>query len=135
MATSPKQSPTFSDNFTSLSLHQDWQAGDNWMLIAPDTTQGRGGPNYVEAGDQWWVNPYNPNTPIDGIYTLAPDGGLRLGVIPTPAADQAYINAQAGADMPYVGGILNTYPASYQKYGYWQVTVSVPTLPGFTFQT
>ena len=58
--------PSFSDSFTSLSLHQTWQSGDKWSLIAPDTPSGRGGPIYNENGDQWWTNPYNTNTPISG---------------------------------------------------------------------
>jgi hypothetical protein len=109
--------PSFSDSFTSLSLHQTWQSGDKWSLIAPDTPSGRGGPIYNENGDQWWTNPYNTNTPISGLYTLAAGGGLQLGLLPTPAADQAYINSEAGTSMPYVGALLNTYPSSYQKYG------------------
>ena len=128
------QTPTFEDNFTTLSLHENWQAGDNWMLIAPDTPLGRGGPNYNESGDQWWTNPYNPNTPISGIYTLAPGGGLQIALLPTPSADQAYINSQAGTNMPFVGGIINSYPTNYQKYGYWQITATMPAVPGTSFQ-
>src|SRR5271165_141056 len=75
--------PSFSDNFTSLSLHQTWQSGDKWSLIAPDTPAGRGGPIYNENGDQWWTNPYNTITPISGLYTLAAGGGLQLGLLPT----------------------------------------------------
>jgi hypothetical protein len=134
MATVSNQTPTFQDKFTSLSLHKDWQPGDNWMLIAPDTPYGRGGPNSNEAGDQWWTNPFNPNTPVDGLYSLAPGGGLQLGLLSTPAAVQAYIDGQAGKHMPFVGCIMNSYPVSYQKYGYWQVTASVPAVPGTSFQ-
>jgi beta-glucanase (GH16 family) len=126
--------PSFSDSFTSLSLHQTWQSGDKWSLIAPDTPSGRGGPIYNENGDQWWTNPYNTNTPISGLYTLAAGGGLQLGLLPTPAADQAYINSEAGASMPYVGALLNTYPSSYQKYGLWDITAAVPATPGTSFQ-
>src|ERR1700733_13393758 len=102
--------PSFSDNFTSLSLHQTWQSGDKWSLIAPDKPSGRGGPSDNENGDQWWPNTYNTKPPISGRYTLAAGGGLQLGLLPTPAADQAYINTEAGASMPYVGALLNTYP-------------------------
>lgn len=124
---------TFSDTFTSLSLHNTWQAGDKWQLVAPDTPAGRGGPNFGENGNQWWVNPFNSNTPISGIYTQ--DGaGLHLGLIGTPSGQQAYINAQAGAALPYVGGLMNTSQTSYQKYGYWEFKVSVPKVPGFTWQ-
>jgi predicted pyridoxine 5'-phosphate oxidase superfamily flavin-nucleotide-binding protein len=48
---------TFDDEFNSLSLHRNWQAGDNWQLIAPDSTDGRGGSAWNESGSQWWVNP------------------------------------------------------------------------------
>src|SRR5579859_4952792 len=125
--------PTFSDNFSSLSLHRTWQSGDKWQLIAPDTTDGRGGPNFGENGDQWWVNPYNPSTPISGVYNQD-TSGLHLALINTPSAQQSYINNQAGATLPYVGGLLNTSQTNYQKYGYWEITVAVPKVNGFTFQ-
>ena len=32
--------------------------GDKWQLIAPNSPDGRGGPNWGEGGSQWWVNPY-----------------------------------------------------------------------------
>ena len=54
---------TFDDEFNTLSLHRTWQAGDEWQLIAPDFTDGRGGPKWGEGGSQWWVNPYNPIDP------------------------------------------------------------------------
>ncbi len=124
---------SFSDNFTSLSLHNTWQAGDNWQLVSPDTPAGRGGPTFGENGDQWWVNPFNTNTPISGIY-VQNTSGLHLGLLTTPAADQAYITAQAGSALPYVAGLLNTSQTNYQKYGYWQITAAVPKVNGFTFQ-
>ena len=68
---------TFDDEFNTLSLHRTWQQGDNWQLIAPDSTDGRGGPNWGEGGTQWWVNPFNPNTPINGIYSVS-NGMLNL---------------------------------------------------------
>ncbi len=124
---------TFNDTFATLPLHNTWQSGDKWQLIAPDTTGGRGGPNFGENGDQWWVNPFNTNTPISGIYNATPSG-LQLGLINTPAAYASYINSQAGTTLPYVGGLLNTSQSLYQKYGYWEIMVAVPAIPGFTFQ-
>ena len=59
---------------------------------------------------------------------------MQLGLLPTPGADQAYINAEAGTSMPYVGTLLNTYPSSYQKYGLWDITAAVPAVPGTSFQ-
>lgn len=126
----------FSDNFTSLSLHNCWQAGDNWGVITPGGTcpkVGQGGPNFAESGDQWWVNPFNTNTPISGIYGTDANG-LKLGLLQTPSAYQSYINTTGGKNLPYVGGLLNSYNSSYQKYGYWSITVAVPAVPGFSFQ-
>ena len=42
---------TFDDEFDTLSLHRTWQPGDKWQLIAPDSTEGRGGPNWGEGGN------------------------------------------------------------------------------------
>jgi hypothetical protein len=124
--------PTFQDTFGTLSLHLNWQAGDNWQLVAPDSTAGRGGPNWNEGGDQWWTNPYNTNTPITGLYSLS--NGLQLALLPTPSTYQTYINQQAGMTMPFVGAMLNSSQTNYQKYGYWEIIVAVPALPGFSFQ-
>lgn len=133
IVTATLTAPTFTDNFATLPLHRTWQAGDNWQLIAPDTTDGRGGPNFSESGDQWWTNPLNPSTPISGIYNQD-SSGLHLGLLQTPAAQQAYITTTSGAALAYVGGLLNTSQTNYQKYGYWETTVAVPRVPGFTFQ-
>jgi hypothetical protein len=115
-----------------LSLHDTWQSGDNWQLIAPDTTQGRGGTTYGEKGSQWWVNPYNPNTPGNGVYSVS-NGILQLGLLPTPSAEQAYINQQAGTDLPYVGALLNTSQTDYQQYGYYDIAAAIDRVPGFDF--
>jgi hypothetical protein len=122
---------TFDDEFNSLQLHRTWQQGDNWQLIAPDSPDGRGGPNWGELGSQWWVNPYDPNTPINGIYSVS-NGELNLSLLPTPSQDQSYIDQQAGAHMPYVGGILNNSPTNYQRYGYWEMGMSCNRVPGFS---
>ena len=122
---------TFDDEFDSLSLHRTWQAGDNWQLIAPDSTDGRGGPNWGEGGSQWWVNPYNPSTPANDIYS-ASNGQLNLSLLPTPASEQAYIDQQAGTHLPYVGGLLNNSPTNYQQYGLWETSMAVDRVPGFS---
>jgi hypothetical protein len=124
---------TFDDEFNTLILHDTWQAGDNWQLIAPDSTQGRGGPNWGESGTQYWVNPYNPNTPISGLYAVS-NGQLKLALLPTPASSQAWINNDAGANMPFVGALLNSSPTDYQQFGYYEISVAVDRIPGFTFQ-
>ncbi len=133
VVTTSRTATTFADNFATLPLHENWQAGDNWQLISPDTPLGRGGTNFGELGTQWWVNPYNPSTPISGIYNND-SNGLHLGLLSTPTADQAYINAQSGSTLPYVAGLLNTSQTNYQQYGYWETTVAVPAIPGFSFQ-
>jgi beta-glucanase (GH16 family) len=122
---------TFDDEFSSLALHRTWQAGDKWQLIAPDSTDGRGGPNWGEGGSQWWVNPYNPSTPANGIYSVS-NGMLNLSLLATPASEQAYIDQQAGTHLPYVGGLLNNSPADYQKYGLWETRMAVDRVPGFS---
>jgi len=122
---------TFDDEFDSLSLHRTWQAGDNWQLIAPDSTDGRGGPNWGEGGSQWWVSPYNPSTPANDIYS-ASNGQLNLSLLPTPASEQAYIDQQAGTHLPYVGGLLNNSPTNYQQYGLWETSMAVDRVPGFS---
>ncbi|MDD5676295.1 MAG: family 16 glycosylhydrolase, partial [Chitinivibrionales bacterium] len=86
-----------------------------------------------EAGDQWWTNPYNPSTPIDGLYQVS-NGQLNLGLKPVPAAYQTYIDNQAGKHLPYAGTLLNSASTCYFMYGYWEVTVAVDNLPGFSFQ-
>jgi hypothetical protein len=122
---------TFDDEFVSLSLHRTWQAGDKWQLIAPDSTDGRGGPNWGEGGSQWWVNPYNPSTPANGVYA-ASNGMLNLSLRPTPASEQAYIDQQAGTHLPYIGGLLNNSPTDYQRYGLWEMRMAVDRVPGFS---
>jgi hypothetical protein len=114
---------TFSDDFAELK---------NWTLVAPDTPGGRGGPNYNEAGDQWWTNPNNPNTPNAELYLFG--DGLKLGLKPTPPSQQAYIDAGAGAHMRFVGALLSSYPVNYQQYGRWEITAAVPAVPGTSFQ-
>ena len=122
---------TFDDEFDLLPLHRTWQAGDKWQLIAPDSPDGRGGPNWGEGGSQWWVNPYNPYTPASGIYS-ASDGQLTLSLLPTPASEQDYIDQQAGAHLPYIGGLLNNSPTNYQQYGLWETRMAVDRVPGFS---
>lgn len=115
---------TFSDNFANLA---------NWTFIAPDTPDGRGGPKFNEAGHQWWTNPNNPHTPDRDLY-IARGNGLELGLKPTPVSQQSYINSRAGAKMPFVGTLLASYRTSYQQYGTWQITATVPAVPGTSFQ-
>ena len=125
--------PTFEDDFSTLSLHRNVEAGDNWGLCSPGTPDGRGGPLDSEYGDQWWTNPFNPATPIQGLYSDS-NGEMLLGLLPTPAEDAAYIGSNAGTNLPYVGTLLNSATSCYQLFGYWEVTVAVDKLPGFAFQ-
>jgi hypothetical protein len=124
---------TFADEFETLSLHRTWAPGDKWAFAASDSSGGRGGPNWNEAGNQWWVNPLNFNTQIKGLYS-ASSGHLRLGLLPTPPANQSYIDRQAGKHMPFVGALLNNQKTAYQLFGYYQIAVAVQRVPGFTFQ-
>ena len=124
---------TFDDEFNTLSLHRIWQQGDKWQLIAPDSTGGRGGPKWGEGGSQWWVNPFNPNTAINGIYSVS-NGMLNLRLLPTPPQYQSYIDRAAGAHMPFIGALLNSSPTNYQHFGYWEIGVSSDRVPGFAFE-
>ena len=129
----PPKSITFDDELNSFSVHRTWQQGDKWQLVAPDSPDGRGGPNWGEGGSQWWVNPNNPNTPINGIYSVS-NGMLNLGLLPTPSQYQSYIDQQAGAHTPYVGALFNSSPTNDQHYGYWDIGMAVDRVPGFAFE-
>ena len=147
--------PTFSDPFTSLSLHQNWQTGDKWGIGATfDNGIGQGGPFLGDFGSQWWVNPFNPNTAFascgtncyaNGIYQISPSGTLELGLQTIPSSMQAYINTTSKCNNPtpcsgvggvlnYLGGILNNQNTNTQQFGDYQLTVAVDQLPGFDFQ-
>jgi hypothetical protein len=121
---------TFADEFTSIPLHQPWQSGDKWQLIAPDTQNGRGGTNFGESGTQWWVNPFNASTPNSTMYTVV-NGQLRLQIQNTPSGSQSYINTQSGSTLPYEGALLNSSTTNYQKFGYYEMAVAVDRINGF----
>ena len=136
---------TFADEFTGLPLHQFWQSGDNWGIGATfDNGLGQGGPWLGDFGQQWWVNPFNPNTAFTntatnyagGIYQINPSGTLELGLYNTPSSMQTYINnqSQASGGLPYIGGLLNNQNLGTQQFGYWEFQVAVDKLPGFDFQ-
>jgi hypothetical protein len=132
--------PLFDDEFTSLSLHDIWRRGDNWQLVAPDTPRGRGGANFQEMGDQWWINPFNPSTPVSGGPRPAPlyqidSNGLKLALLPAPSRSQSYVHSQCRCtNMKYVGALLNSSQTSRRRFGYVEMQVAVDRLPGFTFQ-
>jgi hypothetical protein len=117
---------SFDDEFDTFT------PGAKWDWIATSSPLGRGGPKWGEAGDQWWVNPQNPNTPIRGLYDTA-DGMLRLGLRSTPPQYQAYIDSHAGKHLPYVGALLNNQRHDRQLYGSYSIKVAVDRLPGFAF--
>lgn len=131
----PTNPTTFDDEFTTATwlTHATWQTGDNWSFCATTTPSGRGGPNFGEPGNQWWVNPNNTSTAISGLYTIV-SGGLQLGLLTTPPLDAAYINGQAGSTLSYVGCLLNDQNANLQFQGYWEIAVSVANVNGFAFQ-
>jgi len=127
--------PTFNDEFASFALSdpRNPAAQSIWAPGETNSPDGRGGPNWAEHGTQWWTNPFNPSTPISGLYTN--DGTQTLlAVLPTPAAYQTYIDAQAGAPRPFVGCLMNSSPSCEHVLGYWECTVTVDRVPGFAFQ-
>jgi beta-glucanase (GH16 family) len=124
--------PSLDDEFNSLSLHHRPIGRDTWGLIAPRTPQGRGGPNWFEGNTRmWWTNPFNPKTPVQGLYTVS-NGQLHLGLMPTPSAYQSWIDRSAGIHMPFVGALL--YSVQKQLYGHFEIRASVDAVPGLTFQ-
>ena len=110
------------------------QPGDTWALISPGTPEGRGGPNDDEAGDQWWVNPFNPQTPDPGLYSNT-NHELWLAVVLTPSGSgRLHQLDRRRPNLPYLGTLLNSTQSMYQQFGYFEVTVAVQNLPGFSFQ-
>ena len=113
--------------------HSTWQSGDNWEYCVTTTPAGRGGPNFGEGGTQWWVNPTNSSTPISGLYTVS-GGQLQLGLMNTPGGDASYINSQSGTTLPFVGCLLNNQNSNLQLHGFWEISVAVANVEGFSFQ-
>lgn len=117
---------SFDDEFDTFA------PGAKWDWIATNSPLGRGGPKWQEAGDQWWVNPQNPDTPIRGLYFVS-DGMLHLGLRTTPPQFQTYIDSHAGKHLPYVGTLLNNQRHALQQYGLYTIKVAVDRVPGFAF--
>ena len=117
---------SFDDEFDTFT------PGAEWDWIATNSPLGRGGPKWGELGDQWWVNPQNPNTPVRGLY-IASDGMLHLGLRTTPPQYQAYIDSHAGKHLPYVGALLNNQHHALQQYGFYTIKVAVDRVPGVAF--
>jgi hypothetical protein len=136
----PSTRPLFDDEFTSLSLHNAWQHGDKWQLVAPDSPRGRGGAKFGESGDHWWTNPFNVSTPVPGAPPPSPlyqidSNGLKLALLPAPSGIQSHIRSQCGCtNLKYVGALLNSSQTFLHRFGYVEVQVAVDRLPGFTFQ-
>jgi beta-glucanase (GH16 family) len=131
----PSGNFTFHDDFTSAPwlTHRTWQAGDLWSFCATSTPDGRGKAD-GENGDQYWINPNNPNTPVPNLYRMS-GGHLQLGLMVTPAgAVSNYIASLGGGAQPFVGCLVNNQFAHLQKYGRWSVTVAVPKIIGMGFQ-
>ena len=118
--------PSFHDAFSTFT------PGAKWDWLATDSPLGRGGPKWGEMGDQWWVNPTNPHTPISGLYKDA-GGMLHLGLKVTPRRYQAYVDTHAGRHLPYVGTLLNNQRHGLQTFGFYSIKVAVDRVPGFAF--
>ena len=124
--------PSLNDEFTSLSLHYRPDGHDIWGLIAPSTPKGRGGPKSFEGNTRmWWTNPFNPKTPVQGLYSVS-NGQLHLGLRSTPPAYQLWIDSSAGIHTPFVATLL--YSVQKQLYGYFEIRASVDKVPGLAFQ-
>jgi beta-glucanase (GH16 family) len=123
----------FDDEFTSATwlTHQTSQTGDLWSYGAADNTVGQ-----PSGTNSWWANPLNPNTIVASLDLLGA-GGLQLGVMTTPPAEQAFITAgNGGVACATVGSLLTTQlaPGGIQFRAYYAFAVSVPRIPGFGFQ-
>ena len=107
----------FEDTFQTLSLYDlnNPGAGGPWTPSYQDS-QGNGG----IMGKGWFVNPFNPATPFNDMYTIAPGGGLLLHVKNTPAG---YSSAVGGA--PYLSCQMRSTHSFSHKYGYFETSQQV----------
>lgn len=114
----------FSDQFDTLSLYntRNTAAGGTWQ---PAGTFGQ----FVDGQDfdgVWVVNPFNPATPYNNIYTVSNSIlSMRIDNSPNPSA--------TGGDT-LVGAQLHTFNTfQHSVQGYWEIRVAVPDLKGSNF--
>jgi hypothetical protein len=116
--------PLFYDDFTSLSLintRDSSTSGNNWQPAYWYATDGK------LTNSTWYVNPFNPATPDNTIYTVS-GGILSLGLIQTPAAQ-----ASAVSNALYIGANMTTEPHFKTATGYFECSAKVPLVPGTGF--
>lgn len=78
--------------------------------------------------------PINPLTASAGPLYTVDANGLNLELLPLPAADQAYVNAQcACTNLTYAGAMLNGSKSYIRTFGYTEMSIAVDRLNGFGF--
>lgn len=114
----------FSDDFATLSLYntRNTAAGGTWQPAGTFST-------FVDGQDfsgVWVVNPFNPTTPYNNVYTVS-------GSILSMRIDNSPNSANTGGDT-LIGGQLHTFNTfQHAVQGYWEVRAAVPVLPGSNF--
>lgn len=106
----------------TLSLYdtRHSSAGGFWQPARWDHPDGSVG----SENQSWWLNPFNPATPISTVYTVE-QGGLNLTIQQTPSI---YLSNVQNA--PYIAPLLHTFPTFSQLYGYYEIQCAVPAAPG-----
>jgi len=117
--------PVFFDDFGTLNLY-DWRAPTADQVWMPATWYDpyRDG---SDADGVWLVNPFNPATPFNNIYTVS-GGNLVMRLDNTPTGSPDY-SAAVGGDA-FIGGQLQTAPSFSRLYGYFECRVAVPKVNG-----
>jgi hypothetical protein len=116
--------PSFSDDFTTLSLYntRNTAAGGTWEPGMWYATDG------VQVGNATFcINPFNPATPVNTIYTVS-NGILSLGLAVTPSAISAACN-----NLPTIGANIQTSQSFSQLYGYFEIRCADPGVSGTSF--
>jgi beta-glucanase (GH16 family) len=115
---------TFFDDFTgtSISLYstRNVSAGGTWQPALWYVSDGN-----VQGGG-YTINPFDPNTPETGVYTIVSSSIAGLS-IRTPQS-QTTVNTIGSTQ--YVQGIITTEQTFRQLYGYFEIRCSTPLLQG-----
>jgi hypothetical protein len=127
--TSGVSGTTFDEEFGTLSLlnTRNTAAGGTWQP-AVWYTDANGSPDGYGIDDGWFVNPFNPATPINDIYTIV-SGSLNLAIEAKPAS----VAPSAVGNKPYMTGQLQTQPTFRQAGGYFEARLACPKLDGTMF--
>jgi Glycosyl hydrolases family 16 len=127
--TSQTNSPTFTDDFSTLSLYntRNTAAGGKWQpsYWYANGSDPSGDGLILTNGSGWQVNPFNPATPLNTIYTVN-NSILNIQLAQTPTQ---FSSACQGA--PFITGTIQTAPTFRQLYGYFEARIAVPKIQGW----